>query len=88
MDLILVETVFDTLNAKAALFAIDQYCEENHCQLPVMISVTITDQSGRTLSGQTIEAFWNSMAHAHPDECRYQLRLRGKANAALYPRTV
>ncbi|MEC4673833.1 MAG: methionine synthase, partial [Nitrospirota bacterium] len=66
VDLILVETVFDTLNAKAAFFAIDQYCEENRCQLPVMISVTITDQSGRTLSGQTIEAFWNSMAHAHP----------------------
>jgi len=66
VDLLLVETIFDTLNSKAAFFAIDQYCEEHGVELPVMASVTITDQSGRTLSGQTIEAFWNSIAHAHP----------------------
>ncbi|MCG8475958.1 MAG: methionine synthase, partial [Cytophagales bacterium] len=62
-DLLLVETVFDTLNAKAALFAIDKYFEETGTQLPVMVSGTITDASGRTLSGQTTEAFWNSIAH-------------------------
>ncbi|MEM0997603.1 MAG: methionine synthase [Bacteroidota bacterium] len=62
-DLLLIETVFDTLNAKAAIYAIDQYQEENGTQIPVMISGTITDQSGRTLSGQTTEAFWISMMH-------------------------
>ena len=65
VDLLLVETIFDTLNAKAALFAIDQYFEETGKRLPVMVSVTIVDQSGRTLSGQTIEAFWNSVSHLH-----------------------
>src|SRR3989344_4521001 len=65
-DLILVETVFDTLNAKAALFAVDQYFEKTGERLPIMISGTITDASGRTLSGQTTEAFWNSLAHANP----------------------
>jgi 5-methyltetrahydrofolate--homocysteine methyltransferase len=65
-DLILVETVFDTLNAKAALYAIDRYFERSGERLPVMISGTITDASGRTLSGQTTEAFWNSLAHANP----------------------
>ena len=62
-DLLLVETVFDTLNAKAALFAIEEIFEERGSRVPVMLSVTITDQSGRTLSGQTIEAFWNSVSH-------------------------
>ncbi len=65
-DLLLVETVFDTLNAKAALFAIDQYFETVGQRLPVMISGTITDASGRTLSGQTAEAFWNSLSHIRP----------------------
>jgi 5-methyltetrahydrofolate--homocysteine methyltransferase len=65
-DLILVETVFDTLNAKAALFAIDQYYEDHGIKLPIMISGTITDASGRTLTGQTCEAFWNSVRHANP----------------------
>ena len=65
-DLFLVETIFDTLNAKAALFAIDQYCAENGLDIPVMISGTITDASGRTLTGQTTEAFWNSVMHARP----------------------
>ena len=63
VDLLLVETIFDTLNAKAALFAIEQYFEESGQRLPVMVSVTIVDQSGRTLSGQTIEAFWISISH-------------------------
>ena len=65
-DILLVETVFDTLNAKAALFAIEQYFEEAAERLPVMVSGTITDASGRTLSGQTAEAFWNSIRHARP----------------------
>ncbi|MFD1696451.1 methionine synthase [Roseibium aestuarii] len=65
-DILLVETIFDTLNAKAALFAIDEVFEEVGRVLPVMISGTITDLSGRTLSGQTPEAFWNSVRHARP----------------------
>jgi 5-methyltetrahydrofolate--homocysteine methyltransferase len=63
-DLLLVETVFDTLNAKAAVYAIRQVFREGAKRVPVMISGTITDQSGRTLSGQTAEAFWHSMLHA------------------------
>jgi 5-methyltetrahydrofolate--homocysteine methyltransferase len=66
VDLILVETVFDTLNAKAALFALDELFERRGTRLPVMISGTITDASGRTLSGQTAEAFYNSVRHARP----------------------
>ena len=65
-DLLLVETIFDTLNAKAALFAIEDVFSSGAERVPVMISGTITDQSGRTLSGQTTEAFWNSVAHARP----------------------
>jgi len=65
-DLILVETIFDTLNAKAALFAIDEVFDEVGKKLPVMVSGTITDLSGRTLSGQTPEAFWNSVSHSEP----------------------
>jgi 5-methyltetrahydrofolate--homocysteine methyltransferase len=65
-DLLLVETVFDTLNCKAALYAIDEYFERHGIRVPVMISGTITDASGRTLSGQTTEAFYNSVAHARP----------------------
>ncbi|MGH7166648.1 MAG: homocysteine S-methyltransferase family protein, partial [Nitrospiraceae bacterium] len=63
VDLLLLETVFDTLNLKAALFAVDQYFEEQDRRVPVMVSVTVTDRSGRTLSGQTVEAFWNSISH-------------------------
>jgi 5-methyltetrahydrofolate--homocysteine methyltransferase len=66
VDMLLVETVFDTLNAKAALFAIDEYFEEKGARLPLIVSGTITDASGRTLSGQTTEAFWNSVRHAKP----------------------
>ena len=65
-DLLLLETIFDTLNAKAALFAIDEFFEARGIELPIMISGTITDASGRTLSGQTPEAFWNSLRHARP----------------------
>ncbi|NCD69238.1 methionine synthase [Mucilaginibacter agri] len=64
-DVILIETIFDTLNAKAALFAVQRYAEETGKHLPIMISGTITDASGRTLSGQTVEAFWNSIRHAN-----------------------
>ncbi|MFM7842422.1 MAG: homocysteine S-methyltransferase family protein, partial [Nitrospira sp.] len=63
VDVLLCETVFDTLNLKAALFAIEDYFEASSTRLPVMVSVTVTDKSGRTLSGQTIEAFWNSISH-------------------------
>jgi len=63
-DLILIETVFDTLNAKAAVFAVKKYFDDTGKTWPIMISGTITDASGRTLSGQTVEAFWNSLRHA------------------------
>jgi len=66
VDLLLVETIFDTLNAKAALFAIAEYQQQQGTALPVMISGTITDASGRTLTGQTTEAFYNSLRHAQP----------------------
>ncbi len=66
VDIILIETIFDTLNAKAAIFAVKQFFDKNKIQLPIMISGTITDASGRTLSGQTTEAFYNSVRHANP----------------------
>src|SRR5436190_2684989 len=67
VDLLLIETIFDTLNAKAAIFAIKKYFRDsNQTELPVMISGTITDASGRTLSGQTLEAFYTSIMHARP----------------------
>ena len=66
VDLFLVETVFDTLNCKAALFALLNLLKKNKSDIPIFISGTITDASGRTLSGQTVEAFWNSVRHAHP----------------------
>ena len=65
-DLIIIETIFDTLNSKAAVVALLDIFEENGLELPVGISVTVTDQSGRTLSGQTLDAFWTSIRHAHP----------------------
>src|ERR687890_597937 len=65
-DLLLVETIFDTLNAKAAIFGIKEYLEGENLEVPIMISGTITDASGRTLSGQVTEAFWNSIRHAEP----------------------
>jgi 5-methyltetrahydrofolate--homocysteine methyltransferase len=67
VDLLLIETIFDTLNAKAAIFAIKKYFRDSKKKaLPIMISGTITDASGRTLSGQTLEAFYNSVMHAKP----------------------
>ena len=65
-DLLLVETIFDTLNAKAALFAVEEVFSSDSVRVPLMISGTITDASGRTLTGQTTEAFWNSVSHARP----------------------
>ena len=65
-DIILIETIFDTLNAKAAIFAVEQVFEDDGIELPIMISGTITDASGRTLSGQMTEAFYNSLRHAKP----------------------
>jgi 5-methyltetrahydrofolate--homocysteine methyltransferase len=65
-DLLLIETIFDTLNAKAAIFAISEICDQRGVDLPIMISGTITDRSGRLLSGQTPAAFWNSVGHARP----------------------
>lgn len=91
-DIILIETIFDTLNAKAAIYATQQYFIDSGTELPIMISGTITDASGRTLSGQTTEAFWNSIAHSRPisvglncalgaDALRpYVEELSGKAN--------
>ena len=66
VDLLLIETIFDTLNAKAAIFACETLFDERGVRLPVIISGTITDASGRTLSGQVVEAFWNSIRHARP----------------------
>ncbi|NEN74902.1 methionine synthase [Pelistega sp. NLN82] len=66
IDIVLIETIFDTLNAKAAIFAVETVFEERGIRLPVMISGTVTDASGRILSGQTVEAFWNSVRHARP----------------------
>src|SRR5918997_1808628 len=66
VDLLLIETIFDTLNAKAAIFAVQEYLDEEGIDVPVMISGTITDASGRTLSGQVTEAFYNSIRHADP----------------------
>ncbi|MBK1780439.1 methionine synthase [Advenella sp. WQ 585] len=66
IDIVLIETIFDTLNAKAAIFAVENVFEARGIRLPVMISGTVTDASGRILSGQTVEAFWNSIRHARP----------------------
>ncbi|MFK7855595.1 MAG: methionine synthase [Granulosicoccus sp.] len=66
VDIVLIETIFDTLNAKAAIFAVNRVFDDRGIRLPIAISGTITDASGRTLSGQTLEAFWNSVRHANP----------------------
>src|SRR4051812_41957104 len=78
-DLLLVETIFDTLNAKAALFAIESEFDRRSVRVPVMISGTITDASGRTLSGQITEAFWNSVAHSRPLSIGLNCALGAKA---------
>ncbi len=80
-DLLLVETIFDTLNAKAALFALAEVAEETGVRLPIMISGTITDRSGRTLSGQTVEAFWHSVMHARPLSVGFNCALGAQALA-------
>ncbi len=77
-DIVLVETIFDTLNAKAALFAIEEYFEQQGQKWPVMISGTITDASGRTLSGQTAEAFYNSLRHIQPISFGFNCALGAK----------
>jgi 5-methyltetrahydrofolate--homocysteine methyltransferase len=81
-DVLLIETIFDTLNAKAAIFAVESVFDETRNRVPVMISGTITDASGRTLSGQTAEAFWNSVAHARPVSVGFNCAL---GPAALRP---
>lgn len=77
-DIILIETIFDTLNAKAAIFAVQTTFEEMGVELPIMISGTITDASGRTLSGQTAEAFWFSIRHANPISVGFNCALGAK----------
>src|SRR6266446_1022116 len=78
VDLILIETVFDTLNAKAALYAVRAVLDELQADLPIIVSGTISDASGRTLSGQTTEAFWNSIRHARPAVVGLNCALGGK----------
>jgi len=77
-DILLIETVFDTLNAKAAIYAVLKLFDDDGFRLPVMVSGTITDASGRTLSGQTPEAFWNSVAHARPLSVGFNCALGAK----------
>ncbi len=77
-DLLLIETIFDTLNAKAAVFAVKKYFDDTGEVRPIMISGTITDASGRTLSGQTVEAFWNSLRHAEPFSFGFNCALGAK----------
>jgi 5-methyltetrahydrofolate--homocysteine methyltransferase len=78
VDIIMIETVFDTLNCKAAIFATRQYFEDSGIELPIMISGTIPGKDGRTLTGQTVEAFWNSVAHAKPISVGLNCALGGK----------
>jgi 5-methyltetrahydrofolate--homocysteine methyltransferase len=79
VDLLLIETIFDTLNAKAAIYAVEEAYANKQKRLPIMISVTITDNSGRTLSGQTVEAFWYSIRHANPISVGLNCALGAKA---------
>ena len=78
-DIVLIETIFDTLNAKAAIYAVRKHFDTHGVRRPVMISGTITDASGRTLSGQTAEAFWNSVAHAKPMSVGFNCALGAEA---------
>ena len=86
-DVIMIETVFDTLNCKAAIYAIEEVYEEMGVRLPVWISGTITDLSGRTLTGQTPEAFWHSVRHADPFRHRAELRAGRQGTARLCRRS-
>ena len=88
VDLLLIETIFDTLNAKAAIFAARKALDDAGVDLPIIISGTITDASGRTLSGQTTEAFWNSVRHARPLAVGLELRARRQAAASVHRRDV
>jgi methionine synthase I (cobalamin-dependent) len=85
-DLILVETIFDTLNAKAALFAVESYFDRVGQRLPLIVSGTITDASGRTLSGQTPEAFWNAIRHVRPLAVGLNCALGRGVDAAVHRR--
>jgi len=78
VDLLLIETVFDTLNCKAAIYAVLKYFDDHNTKVPVMVSGTITDASGRTLTGQTPEAFWNSVAHVKPISIGFNCALGAK----------
>ena len=71
VDLLMVETIFDTLNCKAAIIAINDYLTNHSLDIPLMISVTIVDKSGRTLSGQTLEAFWHTIKFQQTFKCWY-----------------
>ncbi len=83
-DIILIETIFDTLNSKAAIIAVQKYLDEKGIEIPLMISGTIVDQSGRTLSGQTVEAFYISISHAkNIIKCRIELCAWCKTNASF-----
>ena len=83
VDALLPETTFDTLNLKAAIFAMEEFFSSYGKRLPVIMSITITDASGRTLSGQTTEACWNSIAHAKPLGGRIELRIGSGCHATL-----
>ena len=83
VDMLLIETVFDTLNAKAAVYAILTIKEERNLDIPVMISGTITDASGRTLSGQTVEAFYTSLKHGDLFSIGFELCIRCERDASL-----
>ena len=83
-DVLLVETIVDTLNAKAALVAILDVFDEKGVELPIMISATITDRSGRTLSGQTIDAFWHSVRHVRPFSVGINCALGARGDASLH----
>ena len=87
-DLVFIETIFDTLNAKAAIFAVETVFEERGRRWPVIVSGTITDASGRTLSGQVTEAFWTSIRHVGAAGGRPQLRPRRQGDAPLHRRDV
>ena len=87
-DIILIETIFDTLNAKAAIFAVEQVFEQIGYKLPVMISDMSTDASGRTLSGQTVGAFWNSLKHIEPISFGFNCALGATELRLIYRRII
>ena len=88
VDLFLIETIFDTLNAKVVIHAVKKLNEDLGTDYPTMLSVTITDNSGRTLSGQTLKAFWNSVRHANPLSIGINLCVWRERNAPLHQRII